>query len=112
MQEETRIPLRPAGPKPSKPGFNFRRPPDELPNHRTVEQPVDVDKTHDLFSFLFGKCFIDRERAEMILNQAHNIGVFNAQSLKKEALRDDLVLEKIGMTSVDIMLTLRALENL
>ena len=72
---------------------------------------MSTSKDEALHNFFFVKCFIDADRADILVDKAADFGISSPHMLKLSVSRDGTLLEKLGMSSVDIMLTLKGLEK-
>ena len=65
-----------------------------------------------LHHFFFVKCYIDSSRASELVDRAEDLGISTPYLLKMALSEDNETLEKLGMTSVDAMLTLKGLDSM
>ena len=82
-------------------------------NRDAVSRQVDAMTTDkSLRHFFVVKCYFDDIRAHELCRKADNFGITNPYQLKATVAHDERILEKLGLSSVDIMLTLKGLEGI
>jgi hypothetical protein len=97
------LPHKPSSPR-STHSKNIR------PSGRTPSSR-DTRDTSSLQRFFFVQCYIEEYRAEQVGEIAAEQGITTPSLLKLAVARDRTTLHRFGMTSVEIMLTLRGLER-
>lgn len=116
-------PHKPAVSKPIHPEKNhhfFSPDVDALPVHsppppsgaRRRSGKSNSKEPSTLHHFFFVKCYIDANRATKLVGAAEDMGISTPYLLKLAISEDSKTLEKMGMSSVDIMLTLKGLETI
>eukprot|EP00603_Paraphysomonas_imperforata_P000634 CAMPEP_0114419570 /NCGR_PEP_ID=MMETSP0103-20121206/4101_1 /TAXON_ID=37642 ORGANISM="Paraphysomonas imperforata, Strain PA2" /NCGR_SAMPLE_ID=MMETSP0103 /ASSEMBLY_ACC=CAM_ASM_000201 /LENGTH=558 /DNA_ID=CAMNT_0001588005 /DNA_START=201 /DNA_END=1878 /DNA_ORIENTATION=- len=81
-------------------------------NTRSTSPRSRNNKHHTLNHFFYVNCYVDEERAEVLGARAAEEGITTPSELQEAISRDRSTPETLGMTPVDVMLTLKGLETI
>lgn len=72
-------------------------------------EPEGVEQ---LQRFFFSQCYLKEDRASiLVVQKVADLGIHSARELRTALARDSRLLESLGMSSVDLMRTLKGLES-